>query len=209
VAVPGLTPRAQSDRPLSDATSNPIISGTTSSGKRIAVVYSDESDADLVIFRPVTAYPVPEYEGLIPMDPKRLSERTRQALAALPPEKRSRAEAAITRIQSPEYRETERQDREALDGEHRATGTIAATRIREADGEAFEGFIRSLRQARETAGLSLEEVASRSGIDKAQLSRLENGKVPDPRPSTLARYARAIGKRLAWSLEDLASRPPR
>jgi ribosome-binding protein aMBF1 (putative translation factor) len=143
------------------------------------------------------------------MDPKQLSERTRQAMAAVPPEKRSRAEAAITRIQSPEYREQERQDRAALDREHRATGTIAATPITEADVEAFAGFIRSLRQARETAGLSLEEVASRSGIDKAQLSRLENGKVPDPRPSTLARYARAIGKRLAWSLEDLASRPPR
>jgi hypothetical protein len=47
----------------SDATGNLIIFGTTSAGKRIAVVYSDESDADLVIIRPVTAYPVPEYGG--------------------------------------------------------------------------------------------------------------------------------------------------
>jgi hypothetical protein len=47
----------------SDATGNPIIFGTTSSGKRIAVVYSDESDADLILIRPVTAYPVPEYGG--------------------------------------------------------------------------------------------------------------------------------------------------
>jgi hypothetical protein len=47
----------------SDATGNPIIFGTTSTGKRIAVVYSDESDADLVIIRPVTAYPVPEHGG--------------------------------------------------------------------------------------------------------------------------------------------------
>ena len=51
------------DRPdaFSDATGNPIIFGTTSTGKRIAVVYSDESDDDLIIIRPVTAYPVPEY----------------------------------------------------------------------------------------------------------------------------------------------------
>jgi len=63
----------------------------------------------------------------------------------------------------------------------------------------------ALRQQRESAGLSLDEVASRSGIDKAQLSRLENGKVQDPRPSTLSRYARAIGKRLALSLEDIES----
>jgi len=53
------------DRPdaYSDVTGNPIIFGTTSSGKRIAVVYRDESDADSVIIRPVTAYPVPEYGG--------------------------------------------------------------------------------------------------------------------------------------------------
>lgn len=47
----------------SESTGNPIIFGTTSSGKRIAVVYSDESDADLIIIRPVTAYPVEEYGG--------------------------------------------------------------------------------------------------------------------------------------------------
>ena len=45
----------------SDATGNPIIFGTTSTGKRIAVVYSDESDAELIIIRPVTSYPVREY----------------------------------------------------------------------------------------------------------------------------------------------------
>jgi hypothetical protein len=45
----------------SNTTGNPIIFGTTSTGNRIAVVYSDESDIDLVIIRPVTAYPVPEY----------------------------------------------------------------------------------------------------------------------------------------------------
>ena len=56
--------------------------------------------------------------------------------------------------------------------------------------------------------MSLDEVASHSGIDKAQLSRLENGKVRDPRSSTLSRYARAIGKRLAWSLEDVQSQQP-
>ena len=141
------------------------------------------------------------------MNPDRLSRRTLEALAALPPDKRARAEAAITRIQSPEYREDERRDREALDREYRATGTIASTPFPQADAEAFEAFLRSLRRARESAGLSLDEVASRSGIDKAQLSRLENGKVPDPRPSTLLRYARAIGKRLAWSLEDLEAQP--
>ncbi len=143
------------------------------------------------------------------MDPKRLSERTRQSLSALSPEKRARAEAALARIQSPEYREQEQSDRDALDREYRATGTIASTPTTEVGVEALQGFIRSLRQERESAGLSLDEVASRSGIDKAQLSRLENGKVHDPRPSTLSRYARAIGKRLALSLIDIESHSPR
>jgi hypothetical protein len=52
----GNQPDAHSDR-----TGNPIVFGTASTGKRIAVVYSDESDADLVIIRPMTAYPVREY----------------------------------------------------------------------------------------------------------------------------------------------------
>jgi hypothetical protein len=47
----------------SETTANLIIFGTTATGKRIAVVYSDESVADLVIIRPVSAYPVQEYGG--------------------------------------------------------------------------------------------------------------------------------------------------
>jgi ribosome-binding protein aMBF1 (putative translation factor) len=143
-----------------------------------------------------------EAHSVIDGEPIPLSERTRQSLASLSPEKRARAEAALTRIQSPEYQESEHRDRDALDREYRATGTIASTPVTDADVEAFDAFIRSLREARESAGLSLDEVASRSGIDKAQVSRLENGKVHDPRSRTLARYARAIGKRLTWSLED-------
>jgi Helix-turn-helix domain len=139
------------------------------------------------------------------MDPRRFSERTRRSLDALPPEKRARAEAALVRIQSPEYQETERRDREALDREYRATGKISGTRVTGVGSKSFEALVGSLRPARESAGLSLDEVASRSGIDKAQLSRLENGRVADPRPSTLARYALAIGKRLSWSLEDIES----
>ena len=48
------------------------------------------------------------------------------------------------------------------------------------------------------------DVAERSGIDKAALSRLENGVHDNPTVETLMRYATAIGKRLTWKLEDLA-----
>jgi DNA-binding Xre family transcriptional regulator len=65
----------------------------------------------------------------------------------------------------------------------------------------FSELLAALRLERERLGLSLGEVSRRIGIDTADLSRLENGKVPDPRSSTLTRYARALGKRLSWSLE--------
>jgi transcriptional regulator with XRE-family HTH domain len=41
--------------------------------------------------------------------------------------------------------------------------------------------------------LRLGDLAELSGIDKASLSRLENGFYPDPTVNTLARYASAIG----------------
>lgn len=59
-----LAAHAGSDRDAdSDATGNPIVFGMASSSKRIAVVSSDESDADLVIIRPVTADPVRDSRG--------------------------------------------------------------------------------------------------------------------------------------------------
>ena len=59
-----------------------------------------------------------------------------------------------------------------------------------------------LKKGREASGLSLADDASVSGIDKAALSRLENGLTENPTVATLARYAAAIGKRLVWTLED-------
>ena len=45
----------------SDSSGNPIVYGWTSTGKHIAVVFVFEDDPDLIIVRPITAYPVPEY----------------------------------------------------------------------------------------------------------------------------------------------------
>ena len=48
---------------FSEQSGNPIIFGQTFTGKRIAVIFIFEDDPDLVIVRPITAYPVPEYGG--------------------------------------------------------------------------------------------------------------------------------------------------
>lgn len=60
-----------------------------------------------------------------------------------------------------------------------------------------------LRQAREKAGLTQEQVAERLFTKKSAISRIENS-AGSMRLSTLERYARAIG----WHL-SLDLRPPR
>jgi transcriptional regulator with XRE-family HTH domain len=51
-----------------------------------------------------------------------------------------------------------------------------------------------LRQAREAAGLTQEEVAERLGVTQATLSRMEHR--PDVKISNIRRYIEAIGGRL-------------
>ena len=70
-------------------------------------------------------------------------------------------------------------------------------------------ILRQLKVARQTAGLSLAEVAKRSGIDKAALSRLENGHQANPTLFTLLRYADALGKVLTWTLRKKAMKSHR
>ena len=63
--------------------------------------------------------------------------------------------------------------------------------------EELRNAMQLLRQARENAGLSLADVAARSGIDKSRLSKLENDPHPNPTLNTLTRIANAIGVRLS------------
>ena len=56
-----------------------------------------------------------------------------------------------------------------------------------------------LRQAREEAGLTQEEVAQRLHTKKSAISRIENH-ADDVRLSTLRRYAEAIGANLQINL---------
>ena len=63
----------------------------------------------------------------------------------------------------------------------------------------------ALRKAREEAGLTLADVAERTGIDKAALSRIETGQHLNPTVSTLCRYAHALGKHWVWRLEEDAA----
>lgn len=59
-------------------------------------------------------------------------------------------------------------------------------------------LVHSLRHLREQARLSLTDLAEKSGMDKAMLSRLETGRVPNPGIATIARYVNALGRDIQW-----------
>jgi DNA-binding XRE family transcriptional regulator len=61
-------------------------------------------------------------------------------------------------------------------------------------------LLAALKQRRESLGLSLADVAERSGMDRAAISRLENGVQINPTVDTLYRYASALGAELGFSV---------
>jgi len=67
-------------------------------------------------------------------------------------------------------------------------------------------LLHQLKKEREAAGLSLADVAERTGMDRAAISRLENGHQLNPTIDTLARYAAALGKSILWSFAETKGR---
>lgn len=71
-----------------------------------------------------------------------------------------------------------------------------------AEAEFRVDVVRRLRAAREAAGVSLAELALRTGVQKSALSRLENSESPNPTLATLRRYADAVGVDLQVTIGD-------
>ncbi len=69
---------------------------------------------------------------------------------------------------------------------------------------AIQQLLHGLKQARTSAGLSLADVAERTGMDKAVLSKMENGQHGIPTLPSLARYAQTVGLQLTFSLSPRA-----
>ena len=65
--------------------------------------------------------------------------------------------------------------------------------------------VSALKGLREQLGLSLADVSKRSGLDRAFVSRLENGHQLNPTIDTLYRYAAALGKKPQIGFTDLQS----
>jgi ribosome-binding protein aMBF1 (putative translation factor) len=60
-----------------------------------------------------------------------------------------------------------------------------------------------MREAREAEGVSLAELAARSGVDEGSLSRMENGR-QNITLETLDRYSAALGRELSIRLNENA-----
>lgn len=73
---------------------------------------------------------------------------------------------------------------------------------------AVKVLIHELKKERQAAGLTLAAVAKRTGMDQATLSRLENGRQPNPTVDTLWRYAQAVGRELVLTHSRVAAKEP-
>ena len=119
------------------------------------------------------------------------TKRNREALARMTPEQRAAVEAIKAKHRTPEYREEEAKVREEVRKEFPPL---------EAD-ETIAGIAAALKVERERSGMSLADLQEKTGIDRATLSRIENGKVPNPTYSTLKAFAKAMGFRVVIKLE--------
>jgi ribosome-binding protein aMBF1 (putative translation factor) len=128
-----------------------------------------------------------------PATPER--RRRRLSNAVLTSEQRAAIETRRAERQTPQYQNDVARDVEAYQQEFPPT----------LDPELIEALA-GLRRERERQGLSLTDMAERTGIDRATISKLETGKIGNPTIGTLRTYAKALGHRLAWSLELLATR---
>lgn len=123
--------------------------------------------------------------------------RRRLSDAVLTPEQSASVEARRVDRRTPQYQAELARDLEAYRRKHPPVG----------DPELIEALA-ALRRERERRGLSLTDMAERTGIDRATISKLETGKIANPTIGTLKTYAGALGQRLAWTLEAVAKTDP-
>lgn len=110
-------------------------------------------------------------------------------------EMRKRVRGKLTKLQRARHAEVRRNveqqrhqlDRDALDYK--------------AQLDLLVNALQDLKREREARGLSLAEIAKRTGIDKSRLSKLENDPHPNPTVLTLTRIAAAIGVRLRLQVD--------
>jgi ribosome-binding protein aMBF1 (putative translation factor) len=134
--------------------------------------------------------------------------RTRRRLDDLAPEERAKVEAARAAARTPEARAEEQAIRAAYADRPSVRELIERGEIDPdsiSAGNVYYALLKTaaaLKDAREARGLSLTDVSERSGIDRAALSRLENGQNLNPKIETIGRYAGALGLEVCISISE-------
>jgi ribosome-binding protein aMBF1 (putative translation factor) len=111
------------------------------------------------------------------------------------------------RVQTPEQEAAERALREQFQAEKPSLQDLVergdVTQVFTM-GEYWElrKTFAALKALREHQGLSITDLAERTGMDRAMISRLENGQIDNPTVATVTRYARALGKKVVVSLVE-------
>jgi hypothetical protein len=86
--------------------------------------------------------------------------------------------------------------------EQEKTDLIARGRRAKTRHTMLKEAVETLKATREALGLSLGDIKASTGIEKSNLSRLENDPHPNPTIDTLCRYAAAVGKEIVITLID-------
>ncbi len=78
--------------------------------------------------------------------------------------------------------------------------------IRLGDLLVLHQLVACLKKVRARLNMTLAQLADKTGIDQAALSRLENGKNANPTFETILRIAGALGKRVVCQLQDVPAK---
>ncbi|HEY7711896.1 MAG TPA: helix-turn-helix transcriptional regulator, partial [Candidatus Entotheonella sp.] len=99
-----------------------------------------------------------------------------------------------------EERQRHRRIREQIENER--AELIARGKRVQARHDTLRQAVATLKATRKALGLTLADINARTGIEKSNLSRLENDPNPNPTIDTLCRYADAVGKEIVITLVD-------
>ncbi len=129
-----------------------------------------------------------------------MNQRNREKFDKLTPEQKAKLASAMVDFKRPEIIEEREAARAQLDREFAETGTIATEDDASlmADLLAFRKFMGEMRALRESQGLSIDDVAHLSGLERRMVSKLELGYNDNPTLKTITRYCHALGVAIGW-----------
>jgi transcriptional regulator with XRE-family HTH domain len=126
------------------------------------------------------------------------AKRSRSGAENLTEEQRAAVERIRARHRTPEYRSEEQTERE-----------LARRDFPPATPDPeLAAMLAGLKAERERRGVSLTEMHERTGLDRATISKVENGHVPNPTWATSRAYTRALGLKIVTDLVPLPSATP-